>query len=199
MIFITCGTLAWLSWKETPGMYVASKLFLTKGVGKSKEKLVSFELALRDAKLAPFNIVRVSSIFPPHCEIITMQKGIKKLSPGQIVHAVLAESATNERHRLIGASIGIAIPKDRTHIGYLSEHHSFGDDDKTTGDYAEDIAAQMLATILGVEFDVNESYNKRLDQWKLSDQIVKTRNVTQTSIGTNGIWTTVVAAAVLIP
>lgn len=180
-------------------MYVASKLFLTKGVGKSKEKLVSFELALRDAKLAPFNIVRVSSIFPPHCEIITMQKGIKKLSPGQIVHAVLAESATNERHRLIGASIGIAIPKDRTHIGYLSEHHSFGDDDKTTGDYAEDIAAQMLATILGVEFDVNESYNKRLDQWKLSDQIVKTRNVTQTSIGTNGIWTTVVAAAVLIP
>jgi len=180
-------------------MYVASKMFLTKGVGQNKEKLVSFELALRDAKIASYNIVRVSSIFPPHCEIVTAQKGIKKLTPGQIVHTVLAESSTTARHRLISASIGVAIPRDRTHFGYLSEHHSFGDDDKTTGDYAEDIAAQMLATILGVEFDVNESYNKRLDQWKLSDQIVKTRNITQTSVGKNGVWTTVVAAAVLIP
>ena len=115
------------------------------------------------------------------------------------MHAVISDASTNERHRLIGASIGIAIPKDRNLFGYLSEHHSFGDDDKTTGDYAEDIAAQMLATILGVEFDVNESYNKRLDQWKLSDEIVKTRNITQTSVGKHGVWTTVVAAAILIP
>ncbi|HET6514593.1 MAG TPA: arginine decarboxylase, pyruvoyl-dependent [Thermodesulfovibrionales bacterium] len=180
-------------------MYVASKMFLTKGVGCSKEKLVSFELALRQAKIASFNIVRVSSIFPPRCEIVTVQKGIRELTPGQVVHAVLAETSTNEGHRLIGASIGVAIPRDRDRFGYLSEHHCFGDDDKTAGDYAEDIAAQMLATILGVEFDVNESYNKRLDQWKLSDQIVKTRNITQTSIGKNGIWTTVVAAAVMVP
>ena len=180
-------------------MYVATKMFLTKGVGQNKEKLVSFELALRDARLASYNIVRVSSIFPPNCEIISTQKGIKNLTAGQIIHTVLAESSTNERHRLIGASIGVAIPRDRNRFGYLSEHHSYGDDDKTTGDYAEDIAAQMLATILGVEFDVNESYNRRLDQWKLSDQIVKTRNITQTSVGKNGVWTTVVAAAVLIP
>jgi arginine decarboxylase len=180
-------------------MYVAKKMFLTKGVGHNKEKLVSFELALRHAKIASFNIVRVSSIFPPGCEIISAKKAMTELTPGQIVHMVLADTATDERHRLIGASIGIAIPRDRRHIGYLSEHHSFGDDDETTGDYAEDIAAQMLATILGVEFDLNESYNKRLDQWKLSDQIVKTRNITQTSVGRSGIWTTVVAAAVLIP
>jgi arginine decarboxylase len=180
-------------------MYVASKMFLAKGVGRNKEKLVSFELALRNALIASYNIVRVSSIFPPRCEIISVQKGIKNLSPGQIVHAVISDASTNERHRLIGASIGIAIPKDRNLFGYLSEHHSFGDDDKTTGDYAEDIAAQMLATILGVEFDVNESYNKRLDQWKLSDEIVKTRNITQTSVGKQGVWTTVVAAAILIP
>ncbi len=180
-------------------MYVASRMFLTKGVGQSKEKLVSFELALRAAQIAPFNIVRVSSIFPPRCEIVTIRKGLKELTPGQIVHAVLSEASTNERHRLIGSSIGVAIPKDRDRFGYLSEHHSFGDDDKTTGDYAEDIAAQMLATILGLDFDVDESYNKRLDQWRLSDQIVKTRNITQTSIGKTGLWTTVVAAAVLIP
>ena len=180
-------------------MYVASKMFLTKGVGRNKEKLVSFALALRNALIAAYNIVRVSSIFPPRCEIISVQKGIKNLTPGQIVHAVVSDASTNERHRLIGASIGVAIPKDRNLFGYLSEHHSFGDDDKTTGDYAEDIAAQMLATILGVKFDVDESYNKRLDQWKLSDEIVKTCNITQTSVGKNGVWTSVVAAAILIP
>ncbi len=180
-------------------MYIASKMILSKGVGQNKEKLVSFELALRNAKIAPFNIVKVSSIFPPRCEIVSTQRGLRELTPGQIVHAVLAEASTNEHHRLIGASVGVAIPKDRDHFGYLSEYHSFGEDDKTAGDYAEDIAAQMLATILGVEFDVNESYNKRLDQWKLSDQIVHTRNITQTSVGKKGLWTTVVAAAILIP
>lgn len=180
-------------------MYVASKLILTRGVGHNKEKLVSFELALRNAKIAFFNIVQVSSIFPPRCEIVSAKKGLSELTPGQIVHAVLAQASTNEHHRLIGASVGVAVPKDRERFGYLSEYHSFGEDDKTAGDYAEDIAAQMLATILGVEFDVDESYNKRLDQWKLSDQIVTTRNITQTAIGKRNVWTTVVAAALLIP
>ncbi|NLT21806.1 MAG: arginine decarboxylase, pyruvoyl-dependent [Syntrophorhabdus sp.] len=180
-------------------MYIASKMFLTKGVGQSKEKLVSFELALRNAKIAPFNIVKVSSIFPPQCEIVPAKQGLKKLTPGQIVHAVLAEASTDEHHRLVTASVGVAIPKDRDRFGYLSEYHSHGEDEKTAGDYAEDIAAQMLATILGLEFDVNESYNKRLDVWKLSDEIVQTRNITQTSVGKKGVWTTVIAAAILIP
>lgn len=180
-------------------MYIASKMVLTKGVGQNKEKLVSFELALRNAKIAPFNIVKVSSIFPPRCEIVSVNKGLKKLTPGQIVHAVLAEASTDEHHRLIAASVGVAIPKDRNRFGYLSEYHSHGEDEKAAGDYSEDIAAQMLATILGLEFDVNESYNKRLDQWKLSDEIVHTRNITQTSVGKKGVWTTVIAAAILVP
>jgi len=180
-------------------MYVASKMFVTKGVGQHREKLVSFELALRDAKLAPYNIVRVSSILPPHCKIVSLEKGVKELMPGQIVHTVISEAASNERHRLMAASVGIAVPRDRNGIGYLSEHHSFGEDEKATGDYAEDLAAQMLATILGVEFNVNQSYNERLDQWKLSNEIVKTRNITQASIGKKNMWTTVVAAAVLLP
>jgi len=180
-------------------MYVANKLFLTKGVGYHREKLVSFELALRDAKIAPFNIVRVSSILPPNCKIVTPEKGLQELAPGQVVHAVIAEASSNEHRRLMGSSIGVAIPKDRARFGYLSEYHSFGEDEKASGDYAEDLAAQMLATILGLEFDVNQSYNERLDQWKLSTEIVKTRNITQASLGRKRFWTTVIAAAVLIP
>lgn len=180
-------------------MYVASKIFLSKGVGQNKEKLVSFEMALRAARLSPFNIVRVSSILPPGCKIIAADKALQELSPGQVVHAVMAEAASDEDHRLMAASIGVAVPANRNSIGYLSEHCCFGSGEKTTGDYAEDLAAQMLATILGINFDTNLSYNERLDHWKLSGDIVKTRNITQASIGRKGLWTTVIAAAVLVP
>ena len=180
-------------------MYVATKMFLTKGVGQHKEKLVSFELALRQAKIAPYNIVRVSSILPPGCEIVPVQKGVRELKPGQIVHMVLAEASTNERHRLIAASIGVAIPRDRTHFGYLSEHHSFGENEDTAGDYAEELAAEMLATTLGLDFDPDKSWDEKKEVYRLSTKIVRTQNVTQTAVGDKkGLWTTVVAAAVLV-
>jgi arginine decarboxylase len=174
-------------------------IFLTKGVGRHREKLTSFELALRDAHIAEFNIVRVSSIFPPGCKIISVQEGLKQLSPGQIVYAVMYDNATNEPHRLVAASVGLAIPANKVQYGYLSEHKSFGETDQKAGDYAEDLAATMLATILGVEFNPDTSYDERKDVWKMSDKIVTTRNVTQSAIGDReGLWTTVVAAAVFV-
>lgn len=174
-------------------------IFLTKGVGRHREKLTSFELALRDARIAEFNIVRVSSIFPPGCRVISIQEGLKQLTPGQIVYAVMYDNATNEPHRLVAASVGLAIPANRDQYGYLSEHKSFGETDQRAGDYAEDLAATMLATILGVDFDPDTSYDERKDIWKLSDKIITTRNVTQSAIGDReGLWTTVVAAAVFV-
>ena len=131
---------------------VPKEVFLTKGLGRHKEKLASFEEALRDAKIAKFNLVHVSSIFPPHCRLIPQKRGLEKLQAGQIVHCVLSRNTVNENHRLIASSVGLAIPKDQSHYGYISEHHSFGETDEKTGDYAEDLAAMMLSTIQGVEF-----------------------------------------------
>ncbi len=174
-------------------------VFLAKGVGKHREKLTSFELALRSAGIAEYNLVRVKSIFPPNCKLIAPQEGLKSLLPGQIVFTVMSDNATNEPHRLIAASIGVAIPANASQYGYLSEHHSFGETDQKAGDYAEDLAAMMLATILGVDFDPNASYDERKDIWRVSDKIVSTRNVTQSAIGDrDGIWTSVVAAAVFV-
>jgi arginine decarboxylase len=181
-------------------LFVASKIFLTKGVGRHREKLSSFELALRDARIASFNLVRVSSIFPPKCRLISAREGLPLLTSGQVVYCVMSENATNEPHRLAAASVGLAIPKDDSKYGYLSEHHSFGETDQRAGDYAEDVAAEMLATVLGVEFDPNSSYDERKDTWSISTEIVKTYNITQSAIGDkNGLWTTVVAGAILIP
>jgi arginine decarboxylase len=182
-------------------MYVPSQAFLTRGAGKHREKLASFEIALRNAGIASLNLVRVSSIFPPHCKLISKEKGLAQLSPGQLVHVVLSEAAANEPHRLMAAAIGVAIPRDPSKYGYLSEHHSFGENDTKAGEYAEDLAAHMLATILGITtFDADKSYNEEKDIWRLSGQIVKTRNVVQSAISDkNGMWTTVVAAVVLLP
>lgn len=179
---------------------IPTKVFLTRGVGKHREKLQSFELALRDAGIAKFNLVRVSSIFPPGCKIISKSEGIKLLKPGQVVYCVMSDNATNEPHRLIAASVGISIPKDPTRYGYLSEHHSFGQTEKQAGDYAEDLSAEMLATILGVKFDADKAWNERVGQWTISGEIVKTRNITQSAVGDkNGLWTTVMAGAIFIP
>lgn len=181
-------------------MYVPGKIFLTKGVGKHKEKLTSFEMALRNAKIAAFNLVSVSSIYPPQCKIVTRDKGLEYTSPGQILHAVYSKNATSEPNRLIAASIGLAIPTDKDLYGYLSEHHSYGETDEKAGEYAEDLAAEMLATILGVPFDTDASWDEKRQQWKISGKIVKTRNITQSAKGDkNGLWTTVIAAAILLP
>ncbi len=180
-------------------MYVPEEAFLTNGVGKHKEKLQSFEMALRDAGIAHLNLVRVSSIFPPHCKLISRVQGLQKLNPGGVTFCVMSDVSTNEPHRLLAASVGIAIPKDRSHYGYLSEHHSYGQRESTTGDYAEDLAASMLATILGVPFDPDKSYDEKKEIWSISKEIVTTRNVTQSAVGDkNGLWTTVVAAAIFI-
>ena len=179
---------------------VPKTMFLTKGMGKHKEKLTSFEMALRSAGIEKFNIVRVSSIFPPGCKIITRGTGLKHLSPGEVVFCVMSENSTNEPHRLIASSIGIAVPKEKESYGYLSEHHSFGQKEEDAGDYAESLAAEMLATTLGVEFDENASWDEQKEYYRISDKIVKTANITQTAMGDkNGLWTTVIAASVLIP
>ncbi len=180
-------------------MILPNKMFLTKGVGIHKEKLSSFEVALRDAGIAPFNLVRVSSIYPPNCKMLSKEAGLKYLSPGQILFTVIAEAATNEPNRLIAASIGMAFPKKPEQYGYLSEAHTYGWTEKKTADYAEDLAAGMLATTLGVKFDPEASYDKRKAQWKISGDIVKTRELTQSAEGhKDGLWTTVIAVAVLI-
>jgi len=179
---------------------VPKQMFLTKGMGKHKEKLTSFEMALRAAGIAQYNLVKVSSIFPPGCKIITRERGLKHLSPGEVVFCVMSENSTNEPHRLLAASVGLAIPKEKESYGYLSEHHGFGQKEDDAGDYAESLAAQMLATTLGVEFDENASWDEQKEYYRISDKIVKTTNITQTAIGDkNGLWTTVITAAVFIP
>lgn len=157
-------------------------------------------MALRDAGIQHYNIVNVSSIVPPGCEQVTKDKGLSMLRPGEITFMVLSKNSTNEPHRLIAASIGLAIPSDKSRYGYLAEHHSFGETDEAAGDYAEDLAATMLATHLGIPFDPQTAWDEKEQIFKTSGLIFKTTNMTQSAtVDKDGLWTTVIAAAVFIP
>ena len=179
--------------------FIPKKIFLTRGLGINKRKLASFEMALRNAGIAEFNLVRVSSIFPPHCKVITRTRGLMKLQPGQIAHVVLAEASTNEPSRMVGAGIGLAVPAQGEQYGYISEHHDFGITEPRLRDLVEDMAATMLATTLGIEFDPETAYDKRKETYHMSGKIVQTRACVQTAEGDkDGLWTTVAAAAVFV-
>ena len=159
---------------------VPKKVFFTKGVGRHKHELQSFELALRDAGIEKCNLVSVSSIIPPNCQIVPLQKGIDELKPGQITFCV-------------------AVPKNRENYGYISEYHSFGESAKVIGDHAEDLAATMLATTLGLDFDPDRAWDERKQQYKMSGRFVRTQSVAQSARGDKaGLYTTVLAAAVFL-
>ena len=178
---------------------VPKRVFFTNGVGRHKHELQSFELALRAADIEQCNLVYVSSIIPPKCRIVSKKKGINELQAGEITYVVMSRNCTNEPNRLIGASVGVAIPTDRSHYGYISEHHSFGVTTKKLQDYTEDLAATMLATTLGIDFDPDKAWDKRKQEYKMSKQIVRTQSLTQTAEGDkNGLYTTVIAAAVFL-
>ncbi len=186
---------------QTPAFnLVPAKVFFTKGVGTHREELRSYELALKDAGIEKCNLVNVSSIFPPGCKIISRNEGMKELIPGMITYCVMARCSSNEPRRLIAASVGSAIPAGNNMYGYLSEHHAYGQTDETAGDYAEELAARMLASTLGFsDFDDSKNWDEIKEEYRMSDKIVKTGNIAQsTIIDPNGNWSTVVAATVFL-
>ncbi len=180
------------------GTFVPKHVFFTHGVGRDKNKLIAFEKALREARIQPYNLVNVSSILPPLATEVTIDEGLKRLKPGQIVFVVMSRNESDEYNRLLSASIGCAKPADSSHYGYLSEHHSFGQPDKVAEEYAEDLAAVMLATTLGIsDFDIEHDWDARKNAFIVKGKIVETKGINATAVVEKyEEWTCVVAAAV---
>ena len=178
--------------------FVPTKVFLTKGAGQHKYRLKSFEEALRTAQVAQQNLVKVSSILPPKCKLISRDKGLIRLVPGQICYCVMAKADTNEHGRLVASSVGLAIPKDDNKWGYLSEIHGHGMNTRQAADMAEDLAAAMLGTTLGLEVDPDKAWSEKEQVYKASGLIIKTSNATQAARGRRDLWTTTVAIAVFL-
>ncbi len=181
-------------------MVVPAKVFFTRGSGVHKDKLVSFEMALREAGIAQYNLVTVSSIMPPDAEIISREEGLPYFSPGEIVYCVMARTQTNVPGQRIAAAVGLAVPEiHQIQHGYLSEHHAVNVSGHECGEYAEDIAATMLATIMDIPFDPETAWQEREQVYLASGKIIKTSHISASAIcGSDGTWTTVVVAAVFV-
>ena len=174
-----------------------ARVFLTKGIGVHRHALTAFELALRDADIEQQNLVYVSSILPPRCELIPRELGVAALKPGDITFCVMARVETNEPGRHIHASVGLARPADPETYGYISEHHGFGQMAEQSGDHAEDLAASMLASTLGLDLDPAVAWNERKRIYEHSHLIIDSLSVTSSAeCDADGRWTCVVAAAV---
>lgn len=176
---------------------VPKSFFLTKGIGVHRERLTAFELALRDADIEQQNLVSVSSILPPGCVEIERASGVATLRPGEITFSVMARTETDEPGRRIHSSIGLARPSEPSMYGYISEHHGYGMTREQSGDYAEDLAATMLASTLGVEFNPDAAWNERKSVYETSNLIIGSTSITAYAEGdASGRWTCAVAAAV---
>ena len=83
-----------------------TRMFLTKGVGVHRHALTAFEFALRDADIEQQNLVYVSSILPPHCDVITRKSGVESLRPGKSPSASwLGRKPTNSAAMFTPASV----------------------------------------------------------------------------------------------
>ena len=120
-------------------------VFLTRGKGVHRHQLTAFEYALRDADIEQQNLVSVSSILPPGCQLIAREDGVATLQPGEITYCVLARSETNEPGRRISASIGLARPADPQLYGYISEYHGFGKTEAESGDWRSSTTSRARA------------------------------------------------------
>ncbi len=180
-------------------MLVPVQAYLTRGVGVHREELVAFEIALRDAGIAAQNLVAVSSILPPGCELVSREIGERHLQPGQILHVVLSREETAEPGRLVGASIGIARPQDENVHGFVAEHGGFGLQEQTLEVHAQDLAATMLASTLGIDLDDRLPWSERAARLSEDGRIRDTRSIAATARGdADGRWTCVVAACVFL-
>lgn len=176
---------------------IPTKVFLTRGVGVHRHQLSAFEAALRAARIERQNLVAVSSILPPGCRIIPADEGIPTLAAGEITHCVFARAETNEFGRRITASIGLAQPAEQGRYGYISEHHGFGMTEQESGDYAEDMAATMLASTMGFDLDPEAAWNERKQLYEHSKVLIESLSLTAAAEGAaGGRWTCAVAAAV---
>lgn len=176
---------------------IPTSVFLTRGIGRHRHALTAFEYALREADIEQQNLVTVSSILPPSCRLISCEQGVATLQPGEITFCVMARAETNEPGRRVNASIGLARPTDPAMYGYISEHHGYGMTEAESGDYAEDLAATMLASTLGLEFDPDAAWNERKKLYETSHLIIDSQSITAATGGDpDGAWTCVVACAV---
>lgn len=176
--------------------HVPKKFFLTKGAGTGQTPLLSLEAALQEAKISPYNLVKVSSIIPPNCQEISKEEGLNQLHKGEIIYTVLSENRTKKHNQKISCALGIARPKEKSLQGYICEHHDKNSTRIETGKFAEKCAISMLGNVAGLNIQNIDTVKKKPE---IQNIISDSKNVSiEANLTTNAKYLTVIAAVVFI-
>jgi len=62
-------------------------------------------------------------------------------------------------------------PRRQEHLRLPERHHSFGETEEQAGEYAEELAAEMLATTLDVDFDPDKSWTEKKEIYRISTRL----------------------------
>jgi arginine decarboxylase len=182
----------------SPHPLVPKAVFLTKGVGVHSERLNSFEEALRDARISSINLVTVSSIVPPYCQLLDIEEGLKLLSPGQLTFSVISKCDCNEEGRLMSAAVAILLPDNPDDYGYISEFHSHGMEAEEVEDWVCDQAAELYASAKGLKINWKRAWSPIDEKYTLAERSFSPKYVVSMASGKKDKWVTTVAAAVFI-
>ena len=103
---------------KTPTHY-----FLVSGASEGFTPLNAFDGALLQAGIGNTNIVKMSSIVPPHCIRIAPIA----LPPGSLVPAAYASITSNVPGEIISAGVAVALPEDENQNGLIMEYSARGE------------------------------------------------------------------------
>ncbi len=103
---------------KTPTQY-----FLVSGATDGYTPLNAFDGALLQAGIGNTNIAKMSSIVPPHCEMISPVP----LPLGALVPAAYASMTSDVPGEVIAAGVALALPEDEDRNGLIMEYSAKGD------------------------------------------------------------------------
>ncbi|MFL5560997.1 MAG: pyruvoyl-dependent arginine decarboxylase [Gemmatimonadaceae bacterium] len=147
-----------------PLAWVPSRVFFVSGVGVHAQERVAFQHAMRAAGVADSNLVKVSSVIAPGCQIIPAAEGRSLLRPGNIVHAVVGTAKTDEPHQRVTTALAWAKPARRGVPGYIAEIEEDMAKGKSEKSAMEQVAAEVLEILamrLRVKVDAERLWSRR--------------------------------------
>jgi arginine decarboxylase len=104
---------------------VPTKYYFARGCAEGFTELNAFDAALLNAGVGNTNLVRMSSILPPHCEEVPPVE----LPQGSLVPVAYSAISSSEAGEVITAAVAVAYPEDEDHCGLIMEYHGFGPKD----------------------------------------------------------------------
>ncbi len=99
-----------------------SKFFFVKGASEGYMPLNAFDGALIEAGVGNTNLIKMSSIIPPHCQEVEPFP----LPQGALIPAAYASITSQEPGEVISAAVAAAFPEEEDHAALIMEYAAKG-------------------------------------------------------------------------